>query len=110
PDYSRTRGNVSSAANLNSYYSAAECRGSLVLFFFFFQAEDGIRDLYVTGVQTCALPISSRDFHSDTSMMVPSRERMIVGTRSLTSPSLRKVGTRLRTRSISSFSLPGFGR
>src|SRR6266496_644858 len=28
-----------------------------VYFFFFFQAEDGIRDLYVTGVQTCALPI-----------------------------------------------------
>src|SRR5690349_24383492 len=27
-------------------------------FSFFFQAEDGIRDLYVTGVQTCALPIS----------------------------------------------------
>src|SRR5690349_25111871 len=26
--------------------------------FFFFQAEDGIRVLYVTGVQTCALPIS----------------------------------------------------
>src|SRR6266496_4592101 len=26
-------------------------------FDFFFQAEDGIRDLYVTGVQTCALPI-----------------------------------------------------
>src|SRR5690349_23389584 len=29
----------------------------LLFFFFFFQAEDGIRDLYVTGVQTCALPI-----------------------------------------------------
>src|SRR5438874_6976756 len=29
----------------------------LFFFFFFFQAEDGIRDLYVTGVQTCALPI-----------------------------------------------------
>src|SRR5204862_847150 len=28
--------------------------------FFFFQAEDGIRRLYVTGVQTCALPISMR--------------------------------------------------
>src|SRR5688572_31386526 len=28
------------------------------MFFFFFQAEDGIRDLTVTGVQTCALPIS----------------------------------------------------
>src|SRR6266540_5767585 len=29
------------------------------LFFFFFQAEDGIRDRDVTGVQTCALPIST---------------------------------------------------
>src|SRR5688500_19312536 len=32
------------------------CVGS---FFFFFQAEDGIRDYKVTGVQTCALPIST---------------------------------------------------
>src|SRR2546430_4073890 len=32
---------------------------SYVLVFFFFQAEDGIRDLTVTGVQTCALPICS---------------------------------------------------
>src|SRR2546421_552069 len=31
---------------------------------FFFQAEDGIRDLIVTGVQTCALPISSRRRHT----------------------------------------------
>src|SRR5438309_4830110 len=30
------------------------------VFFFFFQAEDGIRDGTVTGVQTCALPISYR--------------------------------------------------
>src|SRR5687768_17866115 len=30
-----------------------------VILFFFFQAEDGIRDVAVTGVQTCALPISS---------------------------------------------------
>src|SRR5256886_11716469 len=30
----------------------------VLLMFFFFQAEDGIRDLTVTGVQTCALPIS----------------------------------------------------
>src|SRR5256885_4846132 len=30
------------------------------LLFFFFQAEDGIRDYKVTGVQTCALPISAR--------------------------------------------------
>src|SRR2546430_6259966 len=34
----------------------ANCVGA---FFFFFQAEDGIRDLTVTGVQTCALPISA---------------------------------------------------
>src|SRR2546430_9030743 len=30
----------------------------VIFFSFFFQAEDGIRDLTVTGVQTCALPIS----------------------------------------------------
>src|SRR5215203_2947960 len=29
----------------------------IIYFFFFFQAEDGIRDIGVTGVQTCALPI-----------------------------------------------------
>src|SRR5690606_39594968 len=29
-------------------------------YFFFFQAEDGIRYFHVTGVQTCALPISRR--------------------------------------------------
>src|SRR5205085_9494787 len=33
----------------------------LYLITFFFQAEDGIRDLTVTGVQTCALPISWND-------------------------------------------------
>src|SRR3712207_5550418 len=32
----------------------------VIYFFFFFQAEDGIRDIGVTGVQTCALPILSR--------------------------------------------------
>src|SRR5690606_41993472 len=31
--------------------------GPLLVVFFFFQAEDGIRDFHVTGVQTCALPI-----------------------------------------------------
>src|SRR2546430_3856480 len=38
------------------YRLSRTARGSS-LFFFFFQAEDGIRDLTVTGVQTCALPI-----------------------------------------------------
>src|SRR5256885_5067309 len=34
------------------------CYGRYHVVFFFFQAEDGIRDYKVTGVQTCALPIS----------------------------------------------------
>src|SRR2546425_8038481 len=40
----------------------------LILFCFFFQAEDGIRDKLVTGVQTCALPIWSfrRGFFTST--------------------------------------------
>src|SRR2546430_515641 len=39
----------------NAYLCATMIMTSV--FFFFFQAEDGIRDLTVTGVQTCALPI-----------------------------------------------------
>src|SRR3712207_7709280 len=35
------------------------CDYCVFFFFFFFQAEDGIRDIGVTGVQTCALPIST---------------------------------------------------
>src|SRR5205809_6072190 len=36
----------------------------IFFFFFFFQAEDGIRDVAVTGVQTCALPISRSSYLS----------------------------------------------
>src|SRR5690349_22887702 len=39
--------------------------GLFCIFFFFFQAEDGIRDLYVTGVQTCALPICAAARETD---------------------------------------------
>src|SRR6266567_6314748 len=42
------------------------------IFFFFFQAEDGIRDLTVTGVQTCALPISVASESAD---VVRARQR-----------------------------------
>src|SRR5256886_4405389 len=42
---------------------------------FFFQAEDGIRDLTVTGVQTCALPISPDDEGEHAARGRPSRER-----------------------------------
>src|SRR2546426_2150144 len=41
---------------------------SYISFFFFFQAEDGIRDYKVTGVQTCALPIST-----------PRRNALVIG-------------------------------
>src|SRR5215204_145301 len=41
----------------------------LFFFFFFFQAEDGIRDHCVTGVQTCALPISHGKISLDCTIM-----------------------------------------
>src|SRR2546421_5097928 len=46
-----------------------------VCFFFFFQAEDGIRDLIVTGVQTCALPIYQDGVGDDGD--APIDERML---------------------------------
>src|SRR2546430_11324498 len=57
----------------------------ILFFFFFFQAEDGIRDLTVTGVQTCALPIfpllrgnrdSRRFFHTAWTLSRPLRRRL----------------------------------
>src|SRR2546425_13295622 len=42
----------------------------LFVFFFFFQAEDGIRDKLVTGVQTCALPISFSRLRSKLARLV----------------------------------------
>src|SRR5216684_3876332 len=39
----------------------------MLFFFFFFQAEDGIRDVAVTGVQTCALPICAAGLLDDSS-------------------------------------------
>src|SRR5699024_7974392 len=46
---------------INSFYIVLCFLLSNFVFFFFFQAEDGIRDRNVTGVQTCALPIFSED-------------------------------------------------
>src|SRR3972149_10799169 len=43
--------------------------------FFFFQAEDGIRDLTVTGVQTCALPISFQPEMEDPSNILPDSKK-----------------------------------
>src|SRR2546430_7675249 len=49
----------SASAGMLQAPKSAPGRLCLRAFRFFFQAEDGIRDLTVTGVQTCALPISS---------------------------------------------------
>src|SRR2546422_6761047 len=48
------------------------------IFFFFFQAEDGIRDVAVTGVQTCALPISCRA-EKGAVIHTPSNRRLTYG-------------------------------
>src|SRR2546421_1912222 len=51
---------------------------------FFFQAEDGIRDLIVTGVQTCALPI----YEDDPNPVVIKRHEVLFGKISLSSPTV----------------------
>src|SRR5947207_11554940 len=53
--------------------------------FFFFQAEDGIRDHCVTGVQTCALPISSSQSERKASLILRSRVRSLERNRFLAS-------------------------
>src|SRR5215204_5460194 len=52
----------------------------LKLFFFFFQAEDGIRDHCVTGVQTCALPICFLEFITEEAKRYPNF-RLVMGAR-----------------------------
>src|SRR2546429_2577802 len=49
---------------------------------FFFQAEDGIRDVAVTGVQTCALPISRCRFRREPGTSWPSSSVLCLRTRS----------------------------
>src|SRR5256885_17060447 len=68
--------------------------------FFFFQAEDGIRDYKVTGVQTCALPISRRTAPS--TWRAPSRPPDSVESSSTAMPCRR----RRRVRSAASSKRP----
>src|SRR5205807_2834326 len=70
-------------------------------FFFFFQAEDGIRDYKVTGVQTCALPISFRDeFPGRAEMIAYCKKHRIPVEASLKKPRSeeRRVGKECRSR------------
>src|SRR5258708_11123044 len=76
----------------------------IFLCFFFFQAEDGIRDDLVTGVQTCALPIcsavdsffGSRDLRWRGACRKCPRRCPARGRRRSCSPSLRGASTRWR--------------
>src|SRR5207253_4004127 len=56
------------------------------IFFFFFQAEDGIRDGHVTGVQTCALPI----YPTMITFIVGLIERIRLSTSMPFSPGIRR--------------------
>src|SRR5256885_3290149 len=58
---------------LKERHARVECRWLRQWAFFFFQAEDGIRDYKVTGVQTCALPIWGQR-HSHPSPRRPPRK------------------------------------
>src|SRR2546430_8934915 len=64
--------------------------------FFFFQAEDGIRDLTVTGVQTCALPIFSALKPERAPVLAGGLAIMTVAVAELRIPRIDPVGGALR--------------
>src|SRR5690554_7674071 len=69
------------------YFDTVDIEGYFIrIVFFFFQAEDGIRDADVTGVQTCALPISS-----------------VISTNSMSPPSCSKNGRNCSNASLTVF-------
>src|SRR2546429_6790818 len=73
------------------------------VFCFFFQAEDGIRDVAVTGVQTCALPISAGLRISDPRMWDNRQDKVtfwwltILGRLKAERPILDRKSTRLNS-------------
>src|SRR5256712_13063551 len=65
-----------------------------VMRFFFFQAEDGIRDLIVTGVQTCALPILALGANPGSGTLSGTTTvAAVAGVATLPGLSINKVGT-----------------
>src|SRR5256885_11727406 len=60
--------------------TGSECNVRLchdvIIYLFFFQAEDGIRDYKVTGVQTCALPISRTGLRSGFERLLAEQIRL----------------------------------
>src|SRR5438270_3618057 len=80
---------------MNASYVLSTCgqpwyREAPLYFHFFFQAEDGIRDLTVTGVQTCALPILDR-VHEHCPLLVQAIVQSSVGKEALTRTIVRRL-------------------
>src|SRR5258707_298660 len=71
---------------------------TVLLCFFFFQAEDGIRDIGVTGVQTCALPICSCAITNAPKTYGCVNAGSSVVTMSMTRSEERRVGKECRSR------------
>src|SRR5437867_13181681 len=70
----------------------------MAIYFFFFQAEDGIRDRTVTGVQTCALPISLAPAWQRASPRFPPAGHPNAAAASGTRSEERRVGKECRSR------------
>src|SRR5438046_4629736 len=87
--------------------------GSVILYFvfFFFQAEDGIRDWSVTGVQTCALPISCRRRGGSARPFVaqPPRRRQAQRSRGMRRRSSQRCGRRSEERRVGKECRSGWG-
>src|SRR5688500_7616711 len=62
--------------NVKSQSTLVEAMTAMQALFFFFQAEDGIRDYKVTGVQTCALPILRTPWSAKACASEPSVPRL----------------------------------
>src|SRR5207237_5967125 len=81
-------------------------------YFFFFQAEDGIRDSSVTGVQTCALPISKRSRYEQSlsTAREPNHPAVLRETRRQTAAGLVTVDAGIDSQRHAHFQYPSNGR
>src|SRR5687767_5456995 len=76
-------------------------QATVSVFVFFFQAEDGIRDKLVTGVQTCALPISTTEFAEKVSPKIFGRDipqTLLLHSNDITADCLDEILTRFKAR------------
>src|SRR5690606_40016750 len=69
---------------------------------FFFQAEDGIRDFHVTGVQTCALPICPVTLTTSYRQLRSPSTALRLGDTGCSNGRVERIGTWTRTRSSTS--------